>query len=95
MSVSCQLSMVLGCLGWIFKGRALHLVRHNCFEVLVMVSLVASSVTLGLETHINMQDINQAAGTSKQFHPLSPIFFRAFYRLILAYIIGSSLNAGL
>lgn len=39
------------------RGMALFLVRHQCFEVMVMITLLASSFTLGLETHLNMQDV--------------------------------------
>ena len=39
------------------SGKALLAVRHSYFEVLVMMTLLASSATLGIETHLNMQDI--------------------------------------
>ena len=38
-------------------GQALLAVRHSYFEVLVMLTLLASSATLGIETHLNMQDV--------------------------------------
>ena len=38
-------------------GQALLAVRHSYFEVLVMMTLLASSATLGLETHLNMHDV--------------------------------------
>eukprot|EP00434_Breviolum_minutum_P031402 symbB.v1.2.027771.t1/scaffold2874.1/size68342/3 len=34
-------------------------VRHNSFEVVVMLTLVASSATLGFETHMNMQNVGE------------------------------------
>jgi len=33
-------------------------VRHNSFEVVVMLTLLASSATLGFETHMNMQNVS-------------------------------------
>lgn len=39
------------------RRKALLAVRHSYFEVLVMMTLLASSATLGIETHLNMQDI--------------------------------------
>jgi len=39
------------------RRQALLAVRHSYFEVLVMLTLLASSATLGIETHLNMQDV--------------------------------------
>ena len=38
------------------------MVRNARFELLVMVTLLASSATLGMETHMAMQDIHAAPG---------------------------------
>ena len=36
--------------------------RNARFELLVMMTLLASSATLGVETHVAMQDLHSAAG---------------------------------
>ena len=52
----------------ISQGMCHNLVRNARFELLVMLTLLASSATLGVETHVAMQDIHSAA---------RPIQFRA------------------